>query len=107
MFVNLVDRYIYLNVVNKQAIEALDVNRVCREYWDSRPYSRLQVQFPANPLPRESPRQGLLPAGTNSTLKVLLKKANMEELSSLQQVLSESNIDLVTELVKEEIQNRS
>ncbi|RID57141.1 hypothetical protein BRARA_F00540 [Brassica rapa] len=89
-----------------QAIEALDVNRVCTEYWDSRPYSRPQVQFPANPLPREVPRQGLLPAGTNSTLKVLLKKANMEELSSLQQVLSESNIDLVTELVKEEIQNR-
>ncbi|CAN7039768.1 unnamed protein product [Brassica oleracea var. botrytis] len=89
-----------------QAIEALDVNRVCTEYWDSRPYSRPQVQFPANPLPREANTSILLPAGTNSTLKVLLKKANMEELSSLQQVLSESNIDLVTELVKEELQNR-
>ncbi|CAH2038553.1 unnamed protein product [Thlaspi arvense] len=102
-----------------QAIEALDVNRVCTEYWDSRPYSRPQVQFPANPLHRESNTsvhvrnlqkatgQGLLHAGTKSTLKVLLKKANMEELSSLEQVLSESNKDLVTELVKEEIQNRS
>ncbi|CAH8386636.1 unnamed protein product [Eruca vesicaria subsp. sativa] len=89
-----------------QAIEALDVNRVCTEYWDSRPYSRPQVQFPANPLPREANTSILLPAGKNSTLKALLKKANMEELSSLQQVLSESNIDLVTELVKEEIQNR-
>ncbi|CAF2107664.1 unnamed protein product [Brassica napus] len=28
-----------------QAIEALDVNRVCTEYWESRPYSRPQVQF--------------------------------------------------------------
>ena len=82
------------------------MNRVCTEYWDSRPYSRPQVQFPANPLPREANTSILLPAGTNSTLKVLLKKANMEELSSLQQVLSESNIDLVTELVKEELQNR-
>ncbi|KAF8116176.1 hypothetical protein N665_0020s0035 [Sinapis alba] len=104
-----------------QAIEALDVNRVCTEYWDSRPYSRPQVQFPANPLHREANTSiqsssdvrnlqkspGQFPAGTNSTLKVLLKKANMEELSSLQQVISESNIDLVTELVKEELQNRS
>ncbi|VVA90534.1 unnamed protein product [Arabis nemorensis] len=93
-----------------QAIEALDVNRVCTEYWDSRPYSRPQVQFPANPLPREANTiqtgHRLLPAGTNSILKVLFKKANMEELSSLQQVLSESNTDLVTKLVKEEIQNR-
>ncbi|KAJ0237762.1 putative lysine-specific demethylase JMJ16 [Hirschfeldia incana] len=103
-----------------QAIEALDVNRVCTEYWDSRPYSRPQVQFPANPLPIEANTSiqsssdvrnlqkapGQLPAGTNSTLKVLLKKANMEELSLLQQVLSESNTDLVTELVKEELQNR-
>ncbi|CAH8357896.1 unnamed protein product [Eruca vesicaria subsp. sativa] len=105
-----------------QAIEALDVNRVCTEYWDSRPYSRPQVQFPANTLLREAntsiiqssdvrnlqivPGQRLLPAGTNSILKVLLKKANMEELSSLQEVLSESNIDLMSELVKEEIQKR-
>ncbi|WZZ79792.1 hypothetical protein YC2023_100364 [Brassica napus] len=101
------------------AIEALDMNRVCTEYWDYMPYSRPQVQFLANALLRESqhnkhtiigceksPEQRLLPAGTNSTLKVLLKKANMEELSSLQEVLSESNIDLVSELVKEEIQKR-
>uniref|UniRef100_A0A1J3IFB5 Putative lysine-specific demethylase JMJ16 n=1 Tax=Noccaea caerulescens TaxID=107243 RepID=A0A1J3IFB5_NOCCA len=105
-----------------QAIEALDVNRVCTEYWDSRPYSRPQIQFPANPLPREASTSvrpsevrslqkasghHLLPAGTKSALKVLLKKANMEELSSLEQVLSESNTDLVNELVKEEIQKRS
>ncbi|CAN6895155.1 unnamed protein product [Brassica oleracea] len=105
-----------------QAIEALDVNRVCIEYWESRPYSRPQVQFPANALLlreantsiqssdvrnlQKAPRQRLLPAGAKSNLKVLLKKANMEELSSLQEVLSESNIDLVTELVKEEIQKR-
>ncbi|KAG2256580.1 hypothetical protein Bca4012_093698 [Brassica carinata] len=82
----------------------------------------LQVQFPANALLlreantsiqssdvrnlQKAPRQRLLPAGAKSNLKVLLKKANMEELSSLQEVLSESNIDLVTELVKEEIQKR-
>ncbi|CAN7057357.1 unnamed protein product [Brassica oleracea var. botrytis] len=105
-----------------QAIEAIDVNRVCTEYWESRPYSRPQVQFPANALLlreantsiqssdvrnlQKAPRQRLLPAGAKSNLKVLLKKANMEELSSLQEVLSESNIDLVTELVKEEIQKR-
>ncbi|KAJ0235972.1 putative lysine-specific demethylase JMJ16 [Hirschfeldia incana] len=105
-----------------QAIEALDVNRVCTEYWDSRPYSRPQVQLLANPLLREANTsitsssnvsnlqkasgQRLLPAGTKTNLKVLLKKANMDELSSLQDILSESNIDLVTELVKEEIQKR-
>ncbi|KAG7653570.1 FY-rich N-terminal [Arabidopsis suecica] len=103
-----------------QAIEALDVNRVCTDYWDSRPYSRPQVQFPANPLLREAntsvrsdvaklqlnPGHHSLPTGTNSILKVLFKKANLEELSSLQQVLSETNSNLVTEIVKEEIQNR-
>ncbi|KAL1201858.1 putative lysine-specific demethylase JMJ16 [Cardamine amara subsp. amara] len=102
-----------------QAIEALDVNRVCTDYWDSRPYSRPQVQFPANLREANTsvrssdagnlqnpPGHRLLSAGTNSILKVLFKKANMEELSSLQQVLSDSNTDLVTELVKDEIQNR-
>ncbi|CAN8294959.1 unnamed protein product [Cochlearia groenlandica] len=105
-----------------QAIEALDVNRVCAEYWDSRPYSRPQVQFTVNPLLREAISSvqssdvrnvekahghHLFPGGTKSTLKVLLKKANMEELSSLEQVLRESNKDLVTKLVKEEIRKRS
>ncbi|OAP18082.1 PKDM7D [Arabidopsis thaliana] len=103
-----------------QAIEALDVNRVCTDYWDSRPYSRPQVQFPANPLLREANTSGrsnvgnlqlnpghhISPTGINSILKVLFKKASMEELSSLQEVLSETNSDMVTELVKEEIQNR-
>lgn len=96
------------------------MNRVCTDYWDSRPYSRPQVQFPANPLLREAntsvrsdvaklqlnPGHHSLPTGINSILKVLFKKANLEELSSLQQVLSETNSNLVTEIVKEEIQNR-
>ncbi|CAN8305878.1 unnamed protein product [Cochlearia groenlandica] len=83
-----------------QAIEALDVNRVCTEYWDSRPYSRPQVRF------QNAHGHRSLPSGATSSLKALLKNASMEELSSLEQVLSESNTDMMTRLMKEEIENR-
>ncbi|XP_010528755.1 PREDICTED: putative lysine-specific demethylase JMJ16 isoform X2 [Tarenaya hassleriana] len=96
-----------------QAIEALDRNRVCTDYWDSRPYSRPQVQFPANPHPRDGNSSGRtttgqrpLPAGTGSVLRGLFRKANPEELTSLQQALSEASTDLVTRLLNEEIRNR-
>ncbi|KAJ7973550.1 lysine-specific demethylase JMJ18 [Quillaja saponaria] len=36
----------FSSLVILQAIEAMDQNRICAEYWDSRPYSRPQVQIP-------------------------------------------------------------
>ncbi|XP_010553772.1 PREDICTED: putative lysine-specific demethylase JMJ16 isoform X2 [Tarenaya hassleriana] len=98
-----------------QAIEALDRNRVCTEYWDSRPYSRPQVQFPANPNPGDINSGGRTTAdvrnarsapGTDSVLRGLFRKANSEELTLLQQALSEASSGLVTRLVDEEIRNR-
>ncbi|MBA0832941.1 hypothetical protein Goarm_017290 [Gossypium armourianum] len=108
-----------------QAVEAMDRNRVCMEYWDSRPYSRLQVQFlqhshtPGNGgnFPRTSgeqnnagaPQNKCLP-GEVDTLLGLFKKASSEELSSLCSILSDKrspkDVDRVAQLLKEEIRNR-
>ncbi|XVF06404.1 hypothetical protein REPUB_Repub06bG0045800 [Reevesia pubescens] len=109
-----------------QAIEAMDRNRVCTEYWDSRPYSRprLQIvqhsQLPDNGgnLLRTSmvqsdagaPRNNCLPGGVDTLLRGLFKKANSEELNSLRSILSDKrppmDVDLVARLIDEEIQSR-
>ncbi|XP_021810978.1 putative lysine-specific demethylase JMJ16 [Prunus avium] len=110
-----------------QAIEALDRNRVCSEYWDSRPYSRPQVQILQKPQSGESsencnkmskerndeeaPNNDLVPTGVDTTLRGLLKKANLEELNSLYRILSDNQQTagrgLVTRLLNEEIHSRS
>ncbi|XP_008388726.2 putative lysine-specific demethylase JMJ16 isoform X2 [Malus sylvestris] len=109
-----------------QAIEAMDRNRVCSEYWDSRPYSRLQVQIPRNSQSKESSENcnsmskeksdqaasdnDLVPAGVDTTLRGLFKKANLDELNSLYSILSDNRQPagrgLVTRLLYEEIHNR-
>ncbi|XVF42295.1 hypothetical protein PTKIN_Ptkin01aG0349800 [Pterospermum kingtungense] len=109
-----------------QAIEAMDRNRVCREYWDSRPYSRPQVQIlqhsqlPDNGgnLPRTSGEQNnarahwnnCLPGGVDTLLRGLFKKANSEELHSLYSILSDKrppmDADLVAQLLNKEIHGR-
>ncbi|KAK9292509.1 hypothetical protein L1049_020482 [Liquidambar formosana] len=109
-----------------QAIEAVDRNRVCTEYWSSRPYSRFQIQIPEHSQfkdnsgkshrkcegqnDQEAPENHLLPVGVDTTLRGLLKKANPEELHSLYSILSSNsptaNQGLVTQLLNEEIQKR-
>lgn len=99
----------------KQAIEAMDRNRVCSEYWDSRPYSRPQVQIPQASRSKhsavglsESSNNHIFPVGMDTILESLLKKANVEELNSLYRMLNdnEAGRDLVTRLLNKEINNR-
>ncbi|XP_062006554.1 putative lysine-specific demethylase JMJ16 [Rosa rugosa] len=109
-----------------QAIEAMDRNRVCSEYWDSRPYSRPQVQIPQKAQSEESGENlnkiatgrnaheaagiNLLTSGVDTILGGLFKKANLEELNSLYSILSDNQQTvgrgLVTRLLNEEIQTR-
>ncbi|XP_022719057.1 putative lysine-specific demethylase JMJ16 isoform X2 [Durio zibethinus] len=109
-----------------KAIEALDRNRVCMEYWDSRPYSRPQVQilqhsqFPDNvgnvlttsgeQYNAGAPGTNCLPGGVDTLLRGLFKKANSEELHSLCSILSNKrppmDLDLVVRLLNEEIHGR-
>ncbi|XP_024025134.1 putative lysine-specific demethylase JMJ16 [Morus notabilis] len=106
-----------------QVIEAMDRNRVCSEYWDSRPYSRPQVQIPQTSRSKETggrtseqgsaqgpPDNHLLPSGVDAILGGLFKKANVEELNSLYRMLNDNQLtvgrDLVTRLLNEEINNR-
>ncbi|XWS64754.1 hypothetical protein CRYUN_Cryun05aG0030800 [Craigia yunnanensis] len=109
-----------------QAIEAMDRNRVCTEYWDSRPYSRPQVQIlqhshlldnGGNLLGTSggqnntgAPWNNCLPGGVDTLLRGLFKKANSEELHSLCSILSDKrppmDVDLVAQLLDEEIHGR-
>lgn len=104
----------------------MDRNHVCSEYWDSRPYSRPQVQIPQKPQSKESSENcntmskersdqeasdgDLVPAGVDTTLRSLFKKANLDELNSLYSILSENRQpagrSLVTRLLNEEIRSR-
>ncbi|KAK8638049.1 hypothetical protein V6N13_136492 [Hibiscus sabdariffa] len=108
-----------------QAIEAMDQNRVCTEYWSSRPYSRPHVQIlqhfrpPSNgeKLEKTAGEQNAevvwnncLPGGVNTLLRELFKKANSEELHSLCSILSDErtpmDVGLVARLLNEELQSR-
>ncbi|XP_050381077.1 putative lysine-specific demethylase JMJ16 [Argentina anserina] len=104
-----------------QAIEAMDRNRVCSEYWDSRPYSRPQVQIPQknqseetrenfNRNDQEAAGINLLSSGVDTILGGLFKKANLDELNSLYSIVSDNQQTvgrgLVTRLLLEEIQTR-
>lgn len=90
----------------------MDRNRVCSEYWDSRPYSRPQVQIPQKaPLnDQEAAGVSLLSSGVDAILGGLFKKANLEELNSLYSILSDNQQTvgrgLVTRLLNEGIQTR-
>ncbi|GAV82986.1 LOW QUALITY PROTEIN: JmjC domain-containing protein/JmjN domain-containing protein/zf-C5HC2 domain-containing protein/FYRN domain-containing protein/FYRC domain-containing protein/CRM1_C domain-containing protein [Cephalotus follicularis] len=107
-------------------IEAIDRNRVCTEYWDSRPYSRPQVQIPQHPQPKDNvgnlhmtsdkrnnsdfSGNHVLPDRIDTILKGLFKKANPEELHSLCSILSDNRSPdyqgLVSRLLNEEINSR-
>ncbi|KAG4167000.1 hypothetical protein ERO13_A13G167600v2 [Gossypium hirsutum] len=108
-----------------QAIEAMDLNRVCMEYWDCRPYSRPQVQIPQHFQPPGNGgnlettsgeqnagayKNNCLPDGVDALLGRLFKKANSAELHLLYSILSDKRppmgIDLVARLLNEEIHSR-
>ncbi|CAK7341125.1 unnamed protein product [Dovyalis caffra] len=110
-----------------QGIEAIDRNRVCTDYWDSRPYSRPQGQIPQHSQSkvnaghsqgthedqnnRKAPGSQLLPVEVDTIVRGLFKKASPEELISLSRILSDNkptaNPGLMTQLLNEEIRNRS
>lgn len=106
-----------------QAIEAMDRNRVCTEYWDSRPYSRPQVQIPqpshfkdnvanlhclSGEQHNQEPYTGnLLPGGVESILEGLFKKASPAELHVLYSIINNdkpaADRSLLSRLLNEEI----
>lgn len=109
-----------------QAIEALDQNRICIDYWASRPYSRPQVQVPhysssmdtgenVNRTNKEasSPdatRNHVKPVEVETALKGLFGKADLQELRSLYTIINQNrsilNQDLLTTLLSDEILKR-
>eukprot|EP00258_Populus_trichocarpa_P016668 XP_006375851.2 putative lysine-specific demethylase JMJ16 isoform X3 [Populus trichocarpa] len=109
-----------------QAIEALDRNRVCTDYWDSRPYSRPQGQIPQHSQSivnaghsqgthedqniSKAPGSQLLPVEADTILRGLFKKASPEELIALSHILSgnkpTANPGLIAQLLNEEICHR-
>lgn len=109
-----------------QAIEALDQNRICIDYWASRPYSRPQVQVPqhsslidtgenVNRTNREASSPDatgnyVKPVEVETALKGLFRKADLQELRSLYTILNQNrsilNQDLLTTLLGGEILKR-
>ena len=104
-------------------MEALDRNRVCTDYWDSRPYSRPQGQIPQHSQSivngghsqgthedqdnGKSPWSQSLPVEVDTILRGLFKKASPEELTALSCILSSNkptaNPGLIAQLLNEEI----
>ncbi|KAK2979570.1 hypothetical protein RJ640_016244, partial [Escallonia rubra] len=96
-----------------QVIQAMDRHRVCKGYWESRPF----MQIPQHSQPQDScandqdnGKGQQFPAGVDSLVSGLFKKANPEELHALNSILSNnsltSNRGLVSRLLNEEILKR-
>lgn len=96
----------------------MDRNRVCTEYWKSRPFMQIpqHSRQPQNNSGNLIPNNGdackgdQLPAGVDTVLSGLFKKAIPEELQSLLTILNNNNPSsgryLVTSLLNEEIHRR-
>lgn len=94
-----------------KSIEALDCNKTCAEYWRSRtgPLHDMTVEYPIPGIKKPVEHQAANPP-EKVVLKGLLKKANIEELHTLEGVFNVPPcVDqaLVRQLVCEEIQGRS
>ncbi|XP_057540084.1 putative lysine-specific demethylase JMJ16 isoform X1 [Amaranthus tricolor] len=91
-----------------QVIEALDKNRVCANYWNSRPLSHISQCFQPRGNNRNtynmSEKQNV--GGSDTILRRLIKKADAEELHSLIELLGKDHSH-VTRVINEEIENRS
>lgn len=95
-----------------QAIQDMDVNRVCSEFWKSKPLmqtvqSSLVVDRSKLNIKSEISND---PTGVDTVLSGLLKKANCEELHALNNLLKTNNLTpnqgLMTRLLNEEIDKR-
>lgn len=94
----------------------MDRNRVCTEYWDSRPYSRPPVQISQPPQRDENVQESSgnrinpIGGGADSMIRSLFKKATPAELNSLYSILLDNrptaDRNLVTRLLNEEIHSR-
>ncbi|XP_021738049.1 lysine-specific demethylase JMJ18-like [Chenopodium quinoa] len=91
-----------------QVIEASDKNRVCAEYWNSRPLAQISQCFLSrgNNLNPSNKLEGAMVGGSDTILRGLFKKANPEELHSLMAILG-NNQKHVNRVLNEEIENRS
>ncbi|KAL3520986.1 hypothetical protein ACH5RR_019135 [Cinchona calisaya] len=104
-----------------QVIQAMDQNRVCTEYWKSRPLMRIpQHSKPGDGVrnfslsevsnDQQASKSDSLPVGVDMKINSLFKKADPEELRALYSLLSNNNPatdqSLVTELLTEEIHRR-
>lgn len=90
-----------------KSVEALDCNKICTEYWRSRAHKPVECSTPGVRKPAED--QAANPP-EKVILKGLLRKANIEELHTLQSVFNDPpKLDqaTVTGLINEEIEGRS
>ncbi|CAO2833156.1 unnamed protein product [Amaranthus hypochondriacus] len=90
-----------------QVIEALDKNRTCKNYWNSRPLSHISRCFQPqrnnrNPNNTENENVGR----SDTILRRLIQKADTEELHSLLEFLINDH-GRVTGIINDEIKNRS
>lgn len=97
----------------------MDRDRVCKEYWKSRPLSQIQQgsaprdNLKLTPKPEvdnEAGKRHLLPTGADAILGGLFKKANTDELQALYSLLnnnpSPSDQGSVARLLSDEIHRR-
>ncbi|XP_042000102.1 putative lysine-specific demethylase JMJ16 isoform X1 [Salvia splendens] len=80
-----------------QAIQALDHNRVCSDYWRSRPLMHIpqQSQYVGSSRVKsedEEDRKRKSHAAVEKTLDGLLKKASLEELQTLYSIMQNKNL---------------
>lgn len=94
-----------------QVIQAVDQNRVCSEYWKSRPLMQIAPSSLADSLKLNT--KSVIsndPTGADTVLSGLLKKANCEELHALNNLLKTNNLTpnqgLMTQLLNKEIDKR-
>lgn len=99
----------------QQAIEAMDHKRVCLEYWNSRPGAQvtqhsLSGSSTADFKTADKEEHEDDTTKNQSSLRGLLKKANLEELHSLHHMLNSdkwsSNQGILIQLLDEEIQKQ-
>lgn len=94
----------------------MDRNRICTDYWESRPFhaqshnngdNSLKIQEPNTP--NATQNNNLTPV-TDNIISGLFKKANLEELNAFLSVLSNDNStrdqQVVTKLLNDEILKR-
>ncbi|KAK1421161.1 hypothetical protein QVD17_23298 [Tagetes erecta] len=100
-----------------QGIQSMDRNRLCTDYWESRPFhaqshnngdNSLKIQEPNTP---NATQNNNLTTLTDNIISGLFKKANLEELNTFLNVLSNDNStrdqQVVTKLLNDEILKRT